>query len=430
MNKLKRRIFFLVILYIPILCNSQDLDYAKHIIKKLASPELGGRGYVNEGDRKSADFIAAEYRKLGLESIYTTSYFQKFSISINTFPSKINMNLNGKDLVPGKDYLIEASSPSIKGKFPVIVISRDQIDTKVKTDALIAESGNSFILIDCRGKKNEPEERAKIIEENISFLKYSPEHNIKGVIIYDDEKLTWEASTFQTSRPVCIISGNSDPTSIKSIEITVEARFIQNYETRNVTGFIKGTSCSDSVIIVTAHYDHLGKMGKETYFPGANDNASGVAMILNLAKYYAVNKPRYTILFVALGAEEAGLLGAKAFTENPPLDLKKIRFLVNFDLAGTGDNGIRVVNGSVFRDKFDLLKNINAREGLLPDVVIRGAACNSDHCLFYKKGVPCFYIYTLGGISAYHDINDRYETLPLTEFSDYCKLMIEFLKRI
>jgi hypothetical protein len=99
-------------------------------------------------------------------------------------------------------------------------------------------------------------------------------------------------------------------------------------------------------------------------------------------------------------------------------------------LAGTGDEGIKIVNGSVFNDKFDLITSINAQQQLLPKIAIRGEACNSDHCYFYQKGVPCFYIYTLGGIQAYHDIYDKYETLPLTEFVDYCSLMIMFFDSI
>ncbi|MDP4204980.1 MAG: M28 family peptidase, partial [Bacteroidota bacterium] len=179
-------------------------------------------------------------------------------------------------------------------------------------------------------------------------------------------------------------------------------------------------------IVVTAHYDHLGKMGKEVYFPGANDNASGVAMLLNLAKHYSEVKPKYSMVFIALSAEELGILGAKAYTDAPLTDLRKIKFLINFDLAGTGDEGIKIVNGSVFKEKFDLLSKINQANSLLPKVNIRGAACNSDHCAFYKKGVPCFYIYTQGGIQAYHDIYDKSETLPLTKFVNYCTLMIKF----
>jgi Zn-dependent M28 family amino/carboxypeptidase len=136
------------------------------------------------------------------------------------------------------------------------------------------------------------------------------------------------------------------------------------------------------------------------------------------------------MVFIALSGEELGILGAKAFTDHPLIDLDKIKFLVNFDLAGTGEEGIRVVNGSIFKEKFDLILKINQQHGLLPKVDIRGAACNSDHCFFYQKGVPCFYIYTQGGIRAYHDFYDKYETLPFTGFVGYCKLMILFFDSI
>jgi hypothetical protein len=427
MKKIK---FIILFLSIQLVGFSQDLTYAKNIIQKLSSPEFKGRGYVENGDNISADFISSEFRNLGLVPIIKKSYFQKFKISVNTFPNRVSVKIDGNDLTVGYDYLIESTSPSFSGKYQIIKTARNQIDTDTKLVALANKAENSFVLIDSRERKNEKPEVSKKIDEYVNFLKYSPQVNIKGIIIYTTDKLTWDISTEQSIRPIIILNKDLDLNAINSIEVIIDAKFIQNYETQNIIGSIKGTSNSDSMIVVLAHYDHLGKLGKETYFPGANDNASGVAMILNLAKFYAANKPKYTMVFVALSAEELGILGAKEFTDNSPIDLKKIKFLVNFDLAGTGDEGIKVVNGSVFRDKFDLLSNINKEEKLLPKVDIRGAACNSDHCLFYQKGVPCFYIYTLGGIQAYHDVLDKYETLPLTEFVDYCKLMIDFFNRI
>ena len=163
---------------------------------------------------------------------------------------------------------------------------------------------------------------------------------------------------------------------------------------------VKGTSGKDSTLVLTAHYDHLGLLGKKVYFPGANDNASGVAMLLSMARYYAKNPPEYNMVFLAFSGEEIGLLGSKAFIEQPLTDLSKIKFLVNFDLAGTGDEGIKVVNGTIFKTDFDRLQQLNERYHLLPKVEIRGEACNSDHCLFYAKGVPCFFIYTQGGIQS------------------------------
>ena len=409
---------------------SQDLDYAKTIIQKLSSPEFKGRGYVENGDKLSAEFISGEFKKLGLAPVSKRSYFQKFMISVNTFPGSVTIKIDDLELAPASDYLVSASSPSIKGKYKIVKTSRVELDSESEIAALIRKAENSFILIDSRDKNNEKPEFSRRVDEYVNFLKYSPRINIKGVIIYTNDKLTWEMSTEQGIRPVISLNKDIDINSVSSVELNIEARYLSDYQTQNVTGKITGTSKSDSLIMILAHYDHLGKMGSDVYFPGANDNASGVAMLLNLAKYYSANKPEYTMIFVALASEELGLLGAKAFTDDPPVDLKKIRFLVNFDLAGTGDEGVRVVNGSVFRDQFDLLVNINNSHGLLPKVDIRGPACNSDHCLFYQKNVPCFYIYTQGGIKAYHDIHDKYETLPLTEFVDYCTLMIKFFNSL
>jgi aminopeptidase YwaD len=420
----------LILVSVHLVTFSQDIDYAKRIIENLSSPEFKGRGYVENGDRISAGYISKEYQTLGLLPLNRKSYFQKFKLSVNTLPDRVSVKIDGTELHVATDYLVESSCPPVNGKFQIIKTSRSQIDTDAKLVSLVNKAGDSFILIDCRDKKNEKPDISKKIDEYIQFLKYSPQVTIKGIIIFTSDKLTWESSTSQNIRPVVILNTELDLSKVDSIEITVDSKFIQNYETQNVVGSIKGTSGSDSTVVVTAHYDHLGKIGKDTYFPGANDNASGIAMILNLAKHYSVNKPKYTMVFIALSGEETGILGAKAFTDNPLTDLKKIKFLVNFDLAGTGDEGIKIVNGSVYKEKFDLITKINQQKDLLPKIDIRGAACNSDHCLFYQKGVPCFYIYTLGGIQSYHDIFDKYETLPLTEFADYCKLMISFFDSI
>lgn len=427
---MKKPLLLLLLFSFHFLTFSQDIDYAKRIIERLSSAEFKGRGYIENGDKISADYIANEYHNLGLLPGNKKTYFQKFNISVNTLPNKVVVRIDGIELKTAVDYLVESSCPSINGKYQIIKTDRSQIDTEAKLVSLVNKAGSSFILIDNRNKKNEKPELSKKIDEYLQFLEYNPDVNIKGIIIYTNEKLTWESSTTQNIRPVVIVNKELDLINLNSIEINVDAKFFQKYETQNVIGSIKGTSDSDSTIVVLAHYDHLGKLGKDIYFPGANDNASGVAMILNLAKHYAKNKPKYKMVFIALSGEELGLLGAKAFTDNPLIDLTKIKFLVNFDLAGTGEEGIRIVNGSVYKDKFDLISKLNQQQGLLPKVDIRGPACNSDHCFFYQKGVPCFYIYTQGGIRAYHDIFDKYETLPLTEFVDYCKLMILFFDSI
>ncbi len=96
------------------------------------------------------------------------------------------------------------------------------------------------------------------------------------------------------------------------------------------------------------------------------------------------------------------------------------------DIMGTGEDGITAVNGSIFKNEFDNLVKINVQNNFIKDVKIRGKAANSDHYFFSEKGVKAFFIYSMGGIKAYHDIYDRAETLPLNEFENLFKLITSF----
>lgn len=100
------------------------------------------------------------------------------------------------------------------------------------------------------------------------------------------------------------------------------------------------------------------------------------------------------------------------------------------DLMGTGDEGMMVVNGSVFSEAFGKLDSINNQHKFLPQINKRGKAANSDHYFFTEKGVPSFFFYTLGGIKAYHDIEDIPQTLPLTKFKEVYQLILLFNESI
>jgi Zn-dependent M28 family amino/carboxypeptidase len=167
-------------------------------------------------------------------------------------------------------------------------------------------------------------------------------------------------------------------------------------------------------------------MGKEAWFPGANDNASGVSVLLNLAKYYAAHPPKYSVAFIFFSGEEAGLIGSQYYSTHPLFPLSKIKFLTNLDLLGTGDDGIMVVNATVFKSQFEKLNTINTEKNYVRQIKQRGKAANSDHYWFTEKGVPSFFIYTMGGIQAYHDIYDVEKTLPLTKYLEVCELLIAF----
>lgn len=423
---------FLTALYLSIFlaCTSygQDLSYAKEVVKTLASDDFHGRGYVSSGDKIAANYIRSEFEKIGLAA-FKKSYFQKFSTSVNTFPADMTLSLNGSMKVAGAEYLIEPGSSSIKGAFETIILTAEDINDKNTLGQKLRSASGKFVVIPPYNKDDFTKEELKLITDVIGFLKFHPDNPASGSILFTTDKLTWGGATSLNSKPSFTVVADSVQEPIEKVVVNVKNKFFDKYQSQNVIGYIEGEN-TDSLVVLIAHYDHLGKMGSEAIFPGANDNASGIAMLLSLAKYYKIKKPKYTTAFIAFGGEELGLLGAKHFVENPLFKLSQIKFLLNFDISGTGDEGIQVVNGKIHKDKFDRLVEINTEQKLLEQVKIRGEACNSDHCMFHMQNVPCFFIYTLGGIQAYHDIYDRSETLPLTEFEDYFKLMTQFVDEL
>jgi aminopeptidase YwaD len=218
----------------------------------------------------------------------------------------------------------------------------------------------------------------------------------------------------------------------KSIRLNIDSYFAAKYNSQNVAAYVRGREVNDTFIVVTAHYDHLGMIGTKVLFPGANDNASGVAMMLSLARHFSQpdQTPRYSVAFIAFGAEEAGLLGSKYYVDNPLFSLNRVKFVVNLDLVGTGEEGITVVNATEYPERFRVLDSLNRNGDYVLKVNQRGKAANSDHYYFSEAGVPAFFIYAMGGIQAYHDVFDRAETLPLTEFEDLTKLIAEFIENI
>ncbi|WP_354329257.1 M20/M25/M40 family metallo-hydrolase [Pedobacter sp. CG_S7] len=406
---------------------SQQTVYARKVIQTLASPAFKGRGYVESGDHKASAYIAGEFKKFGLLPLNKDSYFQEFNLPVNTFPGKVELKLNGGLLTTAVDYLVSASSPPIHGTYKVISVNRTDINNVTKLAEILVRSVDAFILIDNRALKEELPEVKQFIDGQINELIKNETFNFKGLLIYSSDKLTWTTLSYQTKRPVIKINKKDlDPTKVNSLSIAVDVKFIPAYTTRNVAGLVKGSSGIDSTLVITAHYDHLGLLGKKVYFPGANDNASGVAMLLSFARHYAQHPPKYNMVFLAFSGEEIGLLGSAAFVKKPLIALDKIKFLVNFDLAGTGEEGVKVVNATKYKVQFDKLVQLNQQNQLLKKVDSRGEACNSDHCRFYQQGVPSFFIYTQGGIQAYHDIYDRAETLPLTAFDNYFELLSQF----
>jgi len=358
---------------------AQDSLFARKTVDTLASPYFWGRGYTKNGMAQAADFLCGQFKSYGVSPMHGVDFVQHFSYPVNTFPGKMEVSVNGITLVPGRDFIVSPDSRGVKG-----------------SGSLIQKDSVHFV---------DPENRVMVVLQN---------------------KLTWSAE----QKVLDYTEIDLDRKLMKDIPVTlkvnIENTMVDDFKTGNICGIVKGTIRPDSVIVYTAHYDHLGGMGSDTYFPGANDNASGVTQVLALAKYYAAHPQPYTMAFIFFAGEEAGLLGSKYFSEHPLIPLTSIRFLVNLDLEGTGIEGITVVNATVFPNEFTMLKQINEKGKYLVKINSRGKAANSDHYFFTDKGVPSFFIYTLGGIKAYHDIYDISKTLPLDNIKNEFNLLLRF----
>ena len=416
-NTIYLLIFFSLSLFFAQISNAQiDLKQVRKDIEVLTSQDFFGRGYLQKGDRKAAEWLAKAFEKYGLKK-YGQEYFQSFPLSVNTFP-QVELSINGQNLEIGKDFIVQAGSVSGRGKPKIFWF-----------DSLVFTNPNAqqhFLAQNLEKSIIAYPDRFQAQVQKLPLPCLQKLYSAQGFLILK-KKLTMTVSTEQNMPPTFEVLVDSLPKNIQKIQFRLDAQLFPNYISQNVIGYMEGTERQDSCLVISAHYDHLGGLGKEIYFAGANDNASGIAMLLALARHYQQNPPPFRVVFMAFGGEEAGLVGSQYYVANPYFSLSQIKFLVNLDLAGTGDAGATAVNGAIFTEEFEKLRKINSEKQFLPKIDKRGKAANSDHYFFTEKGVKCFFIYLMGGIQAYHDVHDRPETLPLTKFEGYFNLLTEFL---
>ena len=202
------------------------------------------------------------------------------------------------------------------------------------------------------------------------------------------------------------------------------------YRSQNVCGYIPGET--DSMIVFTAHYEHLGMHG-DTIFFGAHDNASGTAAVLDLARMTAQQEGRhYTYVFLFFGGEESGLIGSGYFADMPLIKMNKVKLLVNIDLFCGGDEGLMVVNANARETApyVDMLQRINEERGYAAKIGRRDNAANSDH-YYLSQLCPAIFIYTLGGpYGGYHSPTDTCEGCGLGNYTRFLTLIRTFLESL
>ena len=414
-----------IIAFMCLSCKAQNVAFAQAIIDTLCSDYFAGRGYVNDGDQKAANFIKSEYERIGLRPLNEAGYFYNFSLNVNTFPETVNINQNGIALKAGHHYIVSPNAPAtLKRGLVVTKITKSLLLNKKKFKSVCKfDWSNHVLLIDTIT-------HTKVSKKRFDKLMKDYTNDIQ---IVTNTKLTWSVSRDQSS----IVKIHVLPNVLHDndvLDIEVQSQLIEGYKTKNVIGFIPGSEVPDSFIFVTGHYDHLGMMGQQCIMPGANDNASGIAMILNFATYYQEFPPRYSMVFIGFAAEEAGLVGSYFFVNDLDnyVQPSHIKFVVNMDLMGSGQEGIMAVNGSILPESYALLERINNDKEYLPQTKKRGKAANSDHYFFTESGIPAFFFYLMGPYNHYHDVDDTRENLRLEEkaYNGSFRLIRDFMNAL
>ena len=212
-------------------------------------------------------------------------------------------------------------------------------------------------------------------------------------------------------------------------------------KTWNVIGVIEGNdpNLKNEFVVLGAHYDHLGLGGGPStkserigIHHGADDNASGTSALLEIGEKLWAHKAelKRSVLLVAFGAEEQGLLGSKYFVDNPVVPLSNIKLMINMDMVGRLNEAKQVYMGGAgtFPGGVELMKELGPPLGLSP-VVHAGSVGGSDHVSFYKKNISVLGIHT-GGHPQYHTPEDTLDLINFEGQKQVCDYIFNAIMKV
>ena len=414
-----KKILILLLALGAVQLNAQDLDLYKQIVKELSSETYQGRGYAKGGANKAGQYLKAEFEKAGVSEVV----LQPFTIDINTFPGKMELSVDGKELTPGVDFTMREYSPGVKGTFPLYYVDTLNYNSeKIFQDLAKPENKDAFVVCDfmfsykhradfSRLQKKDGAPNAGILftwDEPMKFYKAYGEKVI-------DKPIIWVPHRF--------------PRDAKTISADIENEFLKDYELFNVIAKVEGKDHSHCYVF-TAHYDHLGNLGKDVYYAGAHDNASGTAAVVTLAAYFAKRVPQYDMYFIAFSGEDANLRGSTYYAEHPLAPLDQIKYLFNIDMIGDNNPVQYCEVSEEGMPGFELFEEINQEEHYFKALNRGALAANSDHYPFAVRHVPCIFLENGEGdaFKYYHTVYDTYENAIFDSYAPVFRLVRDFVE--
>lgn len=464
-------------------------DLTEHLVF-LASDRLQGRAYGTETDGLSiaAEYLKEQARKKGLHDP-GMDYFQKFDIQIIKpgGEATFEISLNHGEKVSEKKvvHLNRESGNYNKHNLEVVFagFGTDSINIEnlseisLKGKVVLVSQGDETVFSEGKDIRwNNRLERKKF--ERISAL--GPEAIVMVTLPSDKKQSTYNRIRNWMNRKRYAISGGKKECPVliatpqfaellfnkkDSWEETVK-KYISNKNTdlifgqnkinleivsnseivegKNVIGIVQGSDpvLKEECVILMAHYDHLGVDKNGEVFNGADDNGSGSVLLLEVAEAFSSMKvkPKRSIVFLWLAAEEIGLLGSQYYTENPVFPLEKTKACINIDMAGRvyeprdsvlkkSPKLVKDFNGlyTLSNDVWPEIKEINLRNceklGIVPDTSLPSYFLrSSDHYHFHNNGVPILN-YATGYHADYHKVGDEVEKInfqKLKRVADLC----------
>lgn len=429
MNFYRRKIL-LPLLFVVSVATAQKINKADNIIlsnlhqhiEYLASDKLEGRRTGTEGEKLAMEYISGQFKTMGLISKGNAEYYQAFEVNEG---KQINpatqFFINGDKLELSKDFFPFPFSPNLSLEaLPSISVKEVDMPWFIDLKDPLEENENNphfdlYDFIKTSTKKAKDKEASAIIFYNTSSI---------------DDRLSFDAKDRSdiVSIPVLYINKTtaqkyfSDPTATLKIKFTVDIGE-KKRTGHNVIGYIDNGAAT--TVILGAHYDHLGygedgnsrlTTGEHLIHHGADDNASGTAALIELARMLRSSKARNNnYLFIAFSGEELGLFGSKYFTEHPTVDLSKVDYMINMDMVGRLNDSTKVVTiggygtSPQWGETFSLLdKNSHKGKHEKNDFVFKYDSSGtgpSDHTSFYRKDIPVLFYFT-GLHTDYHKPTD------------------------
>jgi len=410
--------------------DTQTTDNIKAHIQYLADDKLEGRRTGTPGEELAMNYISEQFKAIGLLPKGTEYYPQNFPVKDGKkMEDETELVINGNKLETGKDFFVFPFSPAQKIEaLPSVALQEVGVPWFFDLKEVLEEN------------KSNP--HFDLVDYIHNHYKGINDRGAVAMIFYNssdmDDKLAFDPKDKleQLAIPAVYVAKEAAKKYFadKMATLNIKLRTAISEKTRmghNVIGYIDNKAAT--TVILGAHYDHLGygedgnSMIRNFDHPmihnGADDNASGTAALIELARLLKASKAtNNNYLFIAFSGEELGLFGSKYFTEHPTIDLGSVSYMINMDMVGRLNDSSKVLTvggygtSPSWGEYYKPLEALTQKEPLNPNLVFKYDSSGtgpSDHTSFYRKDIPVLFYFT-GLHTDYHKPTDDADKINYT----------------